>query len=466
MKQYDLSEFAPQKSNSQKYDLSEFAPQQNQTNQSGFMGALSNAIPTAQVTLPQDIGVGLMNVGRNVINAPHNIASYFSPQLGSKIPSLPNTDYFNTIGNTNPSQLDRGLAAGSEIIPFLAGGELAGGLGLLGRASIGAAAGATQAPNSPLLGATLGGLGGAAPEVLSALKPIGSGISDLINAFRPAKQVQSAMNTLGAGQGIEGNAQSAASDIKNLYDAKVKQGEANYQPIFKDYGDQKISQAQFNGLPQDVKDSISYGAKKLLANYQKDPTLENAHELQSQIGYDIRKFENNPALSPADNNTLDMNRDVRSSLLGDIKNYFSLNDSKAGQAYQDATNWWHNNIAPFRSNDKLMDIASGNITNPRNLTNIFKSPEPDLVDISNQLGDQFKNKVIYDATSSLASKPNKLSDALSNLENQRLSSYDNPQIQELAKSLGRSLILKKGASKAGLLLGAGAIGGGLTKHFL
>jgi hypothetical protein len=299
----------------------------------------------------------------------------------------------------------------------------------------------------------------------------------LMSGFKPQQTMENIISALSGGKGLEENSQSLAQDIQNTFQQKVNEGQALYQPVFDQFGNSSLelnnplrrlynTPSQYLSLGNDVVGSYDRDLKDVHDQFLQDPTLQNAHSLQSQLGSSIRDLqatESKSGLTAADRSTLQGYQKAQQALKTDINQFLYSKSPDLANQYQSATQNWAQNVVPYLDNRGIAGIAKGDITNPRDITNIFKSPEPNVQKIVDDLPDDAKNKVLYSilGKTNATKSPQNLVNAFNKLDEQGLSSYVTPdlasQISQLSSAIGKRTNLDR-------LIGVGA--GALLGHGL
>lgn len=377
-----------------------------------------------------------------------------------------------TFGLTNPDLRQTLLEGASQYAPYGLLQSMIPAAGLTGKAAsllqgtaAGTAFGATQNPNEPWKGAAVGGALGFGSEFLPIL---GSGASKLAQKFQPDSLRQQIMSGLSQGRGLQENAQSLASDIQNTFQSQKDQGSALYQPVFDAVGDSPIYKTnQAGAYPNLDQDTFNTAIKsqrsisKMNDNFMANPTFQNAHDFQSQLGYEIRGLQNKDnvtKLDTAESNKLDALQDARTSLLGDMNNFLQKTNPQLADQYSGATSNWEQNVTPYYANRDIYKIANGSIVNPDNLTSIFKNPEPDTLKIIKDLPSDASNKILYSYLGKAAASkdPQSLVNSFNKLDEAGLSSFATPSLsQQIDQLSGRITSAKVGQHIAGLGAGVG-----------
>lgn len=379
-------------------------------------------------------------------------------------PVQPNPDiaaYMGAFGDKNPTGAGQTIAGLSEYAPY-------GVAALISPASAvaaNAAYGSTNV-NHPVLGA----MGGAAlslmPGAAHAISPLAK---TALNSIRPQAAMNDILQNLGNGQSLEGNAQSLAQSLKAAYEKNASAGNELYDPIMKPYGQNSIYE---NALPENSaykaldKDVLSSDTrlKKLNQQFSDNPTLDNAHTLQSQLGTAIRKLETNDAkgtLSIADRNTLYGYQDAQNAVKKDMMSFLNSKDPALANQYQAASANWAQNVVPYTETPKLAQIVKGDIVNPTpaQIQSIFKNPEPEIQKVVSDMGPKANAQILYNhlgKTNYL--KPEDLVKAAQNLDKQGLGSYVTPELDEQLNTLSNRIRNRNYAVKGG---GAAAVSAGI-----
>ncbi len=473
---YDLSDLGA----TQVHDLSDLGGAQVTQNQ---------ALQTNPSFLPRvgaDALAGLAQMGNGILNTPHNIANAISPSMGAKVPGyLPNYNYGQALGVNNPNVGDKLIQGAAQYAPYMMGGEAALATkaadsipSLMARLGVqsaaGGAFGATQSQD-PAKGAAIGAALGAGGELVPAgLSATAGGIGKAFNAVRPQKYAEQLLSTLGGGNTLEGNAQSLAKDIQGAYKQKVDEGAALYSPVFNQLGDNSIysagnsTEGAYKNVANELIEDKSYdrNLNKLHQQFTDEPTLNNAHALQSQLGSSIRKLQTNDArgnLSVADRSKLQGYQDAQGGLRSDINSFLTSENPALADQYNAATANWAQNVTPYLDNSKLTQIAKGGITNPKNITSLFAKPEPEIQQIVDDIGPQAANKILYSQLGKRQANltPESLANAFSKLDENGLGSYVTPSLQQQFEQLAKKTTMRDYAQRAGGL-GVGAVLGGHT----
>jgi hypothetical protein len=332
----------------------------------------------------------------------------------------------------------------------------------LGSAGYGAITNPQDRGAGALEGAALSGASDVIPKAVGTLP-------SLTSFLRPQQYANSILNEMGGGQSLENNAKSLAQDIQNAYQARKGESNDLYNPIFSNLGSRSIYDGlsgNYSNLDPKIINSFDDKISGLHDDFTQNPTLNNAHALQSQLGTAIRKLQSSDArgnLSVADRNVLYRYQNARNALNGDIDNFLNTTSPQLASQYNLANQHYLDNVVPYIENSKIASIAKGDNTNPRNITSIFKNPGDNTQKIVNDLGEAGNNKILY----SVLGKPQNYSNAqnlqkaATQLDNQGLASYVTPKMSQQFDTLTNRIKNRNIAQ-----MGAGALLGGSIAHSL
>lgn len=221
-----------------------------------------------------------------------------------------------------------------------------------------------------------------------------------------------------------------------------------------------VNKGNYNSLGQDIIDSYDRNLKDLHNQFTENPTLQNAHNLQSQLGYAARQLQakdTKSGLSPAERSTLQGYQQAQNSLRSDINTFLNSNNPVLANQYNLATANWAQNVTPYLENPKIAQIAKGDITNPDAIANLFKNPEPEIQQIVNDIGPSANNKILYAELGKTKANltPERLTNSFNQLENKGLSSYITPELaQQFEQLAGKTTARNYARLAAGTLLGS------------
>jgi hypothetical protein len=239
-----------------------------------------------------------------------------------------------------------GARAASETIPYLeklAGmlktpaGQAAGRIG--GTSFVGAA----ENPENRGAGATLGALAGVGGEVLPAAASGVGKIAEMANPVEYTKQL--------------------ARTISEQYKKATAEASSLYQPVLERHGADAIDlrDSAYSKIDKDlIGQYYDVGLKDLHKQFSNEPTFKNAHDLQSQLGVEIRAMQSsksaNEAATRKEIKALDKARDA---LKSDMGNHLELADPAMKEMYNQGAALFKENVAPYRADNIIKKIAEG-----------------------------------------------------------------------------------------------------------
>jgi hypothetical protein len=322
-------------------------------------------------TLPRDIIIGLSNLGHKTINTPYDIAknieqqgNKFGQSINKTMPldkylgenRLPNNksylqqmvESFNKKNNVPEELQNKNYGFSSENIPHQQEYDFASLLGQKGTPSTGSQIiqkGIEYAPELATLGTMLGRL------------PITSrGIISRMSGHK-----QGAINQ-------------ARTDYGNLFNEASQQGITHVFPpesaIENRHRITANSQNKYN---------------RSLNEYIQNPTLENAHRAQSELGALERHLDsvaNKNGLTPSQHRTLRATQqtrgDIRQQMLGD--NGLGSNPQLA-EEYQNLTNIYREQVVPYTRLEELTETEQ-NRMRPKTAVKKLLKDEQFLIELS------------------------------------------------------------------------------------
>lgn len=393
-------------------------------------------------------------------------------------------------GGEGLDALRAGLAAKnlpivSQAAQYLGGDGIAGAL----RRALGAGTyGAVTNPNDRGTGALEGGALSAGLDTIPAAYGL---IRGGLNAISPQKYADQFLQTLGGGNSLENNAQSIAKSIRNAFQSNKEQGNALYNSVYSNLpsgrlysqdvspgnqlsllngGDSNAvyssgnsnlhsgrlyqqerpllnnASSQYLNLPPEVTGQFDLATQGLHNQFLNDPTFENATQLRSQLGSTLGQIGKKMAAggsNQAERNEYMALGQARNALNGDISSYFTqINRPDLQDAYNAANAYWRQNVIPFTSSS-LAKFATSKTTNPTisEISTAFKSPEPDVENIVNNIGSSLQNKILYNELAKNLSQrtPEGLLQNFAKAGDQGLSSYITPEAQQSFDTLSKKV---------------------------
>lgn len=274
----------------------------------------------------------------------------------------------------------RGLAEGLPLAGKLATALGKSGFksGLARRAIGGGLYGAVTNPDNRTLGATLGAGLSAGGDILTA------GAGKAINAVSPGKVVKKIQDILSpasiksrksAGGSLYDEVFDSLPEYHNIYSpventSMVRLDEAGPRGI-ETYNDLT------SGFTKPTIDKLYPYKTKLMHNkFMENPTARNAHELQSQLGKDIGKYDlmeiKLGTLPQAERNLKDVYSIARDTIKNDLKGYLAKQDPALVNKYENAKQFWREKVDPYRRASLAISSLRRNPTSEKILTKLNK----------------------------------------------------------------------------------------------
>jgi hypothetical protein len=444
-----------------------------------------------------DILAGLAQMGHGVVNAPSSIANQLakygaiSSEHAQMIPRQQDYDYAKLLGISNSNLADQAVQIAAQYSPAIIGSAITTapkiigeGLPLAARAMNSlsrmlsssapfASEGATQDKNPTAgymegLGGVVGGellgkgIGATAGKIL---KPIPDVASSLFGKMKPKKQFANILQNLGQNKGIEEIGQEIADNVKNSGDYSAHINSTMYKPVERIMsGKTMFPNNYYENISNDIIKDYLPDVRKIHKSFIENPTYENAHDLQSELGFAQRTFDV-PNATPAERAAYQNYRNMRKALLSDMKESMDSTQKGLSNMYMGAAKDFYENVTPYYSRSDLAKIMEGKITNPRNIPNSFRNPEENTMKVASESG--IKNKILYSELNKSSYKDfSNLSKALEKLDEKGLSSYVEPDLTARLEQLSKAIKLRKYGITGLGAVGLGAVGGGLGHHLL
>lgn len=387
----------------------------------------------------------------------------------------------NAVSNPKTYSYDVGDVAGN-IIPFALGGEMADAargaaeaVPLVGKLAASLAGGGARGVMRRGLGmAAYGAVSDPKNRLKGSLEGLGLGVAadtipkvgyKFISGFRPQQMANKVIDYLGGGKSLEDNAKYIAASLKKAYKNARETGSALYNSVFDPIRDSHLYngevESQYQELPDYVLDQYDSATKKLHNNFLNNPTIQNAHGLKQQLGYNLRSLQKKIAQggsSRAERDEEDALGDAKNAIDNDINNHLErIGGEPLKNSYHEANRYWAQNVVPY-TDSSAKKLATGSISNPtvNQITNIFKNPEPSIEKIIQDLPQETRNKIIYNALGKATTRrsASNLGKAYENLDQQGLGSYVSPEIEKMFHTLDRRQAAKGALQK----LTGGAVG--------
>jgi polyhydroxyalkanoate synthesis regulator phasin len=258
----------------------------------------------------------------------------------------------------------------------------------------------------------------------------------------------------------------STKDMPSEAEKLFKTSEFNIKPegksqreIFEEYGKylgaktelefSRASDVAREGIPDVVKKANLPGVlQNKFRQFTTNPTFENAHRFQSQVGYEVRDLQKSNARGLLDlegKEHLSKLQDFRDTLKNIFNERFNKIDNTGDLAnkFNNSTKYWAENVAPYERNPLIAEIAkSFRKVNPAKImsgmNNILKSNDIDT--LSSHIGDNFNKYVLANELGKKASlSPERLLDSINGLETKGLDIYKTDEINKITPLLEQSI---------------------------
>jgi len=231
--------------------------------------------------------------------------------------------------------------AGAERLGYELLSPLAGrifGRGISG-AGAGASFGATESPENRSQGAITGGL-------LGGSLGAATGISNVVRSLLPSNIAESIVNT----------SRATRQHYNNLYNAIF--GEANQKGL-------NHAPLSIPKIDTDlIRNNSSRAEHQSLLDFNENPTLENAHIAQSDMGKLASKYQIAHAGRPLPSSqlrTMQEAMDAQNNLRGIIRDRLG-NHADLSERYEDVTHGYGRHVIPYSTNRALNDYQRNKIS--------------------------------------------------------------------------------------------------------
>lgn len=278
----------------------------------------------------------------------------------------------------------------------------------------------------------------------------------LFTSLKPDEYAGKIIGSLSGGRDIEDSGKSIAENIKNSYQTIKNDFKRRYANIFSnnDVGNDLIYDrlSPIEGIAKPGKlekleinpkeDLTDTSIRKQYENVLKNPTFQNMHFFQSELGKEIRFLEGNVKnLDQAGKNKLNLYKQMRTSSKSDINSHLEKINPQVAKDYLKTTQDYEREMVPYFSKKDLSKIGEGDIENPgvNKIINIFKNPEKDIHKVVEDMPQDFKNKIAHlgigKETYNINSED--LKNSLNTFTKRGLSKYISPELKENVNALNK-----------------------------
>lgn len=164
-----------------------------------------------------------------------------------------------------------------------------------------------------------------------------------------------------------GHANLKYNQIRNDFSTAKAIQDATYKPVFDKYGSYNVTLDPVNYLNSTgIKRSKLYDqSKDLYDKFKNNPTFQNLHDLQSQIGVDLRQSQ----VAKSKPASVSRFRNYQNKLKDKVTNYLKYDDAML-ERYKEGSAFTRDVVEPYRATPTLEKIAFGKKANvtPENLS--------------------------------------------------------------------------------------------------
>jgi len=300
----------------------------------------------------------------------------------------------------------------------------------------------------------------------AAISPVIGGAAKIAGAFQPQKTADKIVEYLGGGKSLSENLKeladtmktsfkSAQNEAKTLYDPVIKHSGLSGHSIYREINPSGIH--AFTERPEYKLEGIQGKLKKSFDEFNKNPSLENAHRLQSQLG---RESQNIQYLQPPGTPTKYDLIEMRQNIKNDISSFLESKNPEIAKKYEQASEHYATNVAPYLDNNRIRQLVKNKSPKIDNIFNVFKNPNEGIEKIASDIGTKGQNSILYAALKQNKENvtANKLMQSMSKLDEKGFGGYMHPELEGYFKQLSNQMRNKELLQRAGGLFAGGQIG--------
>lgn len=163
--------------------------------------------------------------------------------------------------------------------------------------------------------------------------------------------------------------------IKKAYESSKAEAKGKYGSVLGTIGSEKINSQIYPQLHQDVLTAYDAKLKDLHQDFINNPSLEKAHQLQSQLGSKVGQLSSSKQFDIHTHNAITHLKQARTALQTDMNSFLQQSYPNLFNPYQKATQFYKNTVIPYHSENFIAKIAQGDIktSTPKKLGNVLSS---------------------------------------------------------------------------------------------
>ena len=163
------------------------------------------------------------------------------------------------------------------------------------------------------------------------------------------------------------------ASIKNAYKNSKSEAKKQYGSVLGSIGSEEIKDQTYPQLHQDILTAFDAKLKDLHQDFINNPSLEKAHQLQSQLGSKLGQLSQSKHIGIHTHNAIAHLKQARSALQSDINSFLQHTYPDLFNQYQKATQFYKNTVIPYHAENFISKIAQGDIktSTPKKLANVL-----------------------------------------------------------------------------------------------
>lgn len=163
------------------------------------------------------------------------------------------------------------------------------------------------------------------------------------------------------------------TSLKNAYESSKLEAKKQYGSVLGTIGSEKISSQAYPQLHPDILTAFDTKLKDLHQDFINNPSLEKAHQLQSQLGSKLGQLTQSKHIDIHTHNAIAHLKQARTALQSDINNFLQQTYPDLFNQYQQATQFYKNTVIPYHLENFISKIVQGDIktSTPKKLNTIL-----------------------------------------------------------------------------------------------
>lgn len=326
-----------------------------------------------------------------------------------------------------------------------------------------------------------------------AVAEVPTGVKTIAENFKPGKVANELVDNLGKGAiNTEENTKAITDELRNRHDMNEENAQSYYNHVLNNVGDEKVFDRPY-ALTSTATDKYKSVINKmedlnigdLFDSFKKDQTINNAHNLQSELGVMIGDLQKQPMtidLAKQIKGLKGIRDEIKSGITDRLGEIDDVQGTRYKTSYETGTDIYRDDVVPYLSSKKLRDIVRGGKTVVKNIHGIFENPS-NIIDrmtgeekigpinkIMQDVSPEINDRILFSKLggNTLRDNPEGLLNNLNKLEQEGYSRYFSPEVKAKMKEMEikqNNLNKLKMASKVGGFGVASGITAALMRHF-